>query len=335
MGVKHKRLFILYLVILALSCISLFYLSLSAGSPSASFSSVFRVLTRGGESDPLLYVSIMEIRMPRAIIAFFIGMMFALSGTILQDTFHNGLAGPELLGVSAGASLTMAVLTVLHLPVAFYLHPFISLAGGLAGGIVVILCTMGKANKQNMILIGAAVSAFFQSLIIITISIGSQNDIGLLFFYLIGSLANRNWDHVIEIASWFLVCVPAALAMAKPLNVLRLGDEAAQGRGVSVVRMRTFLLFLSVSLSAAGVAVCGPVGYIAFIAPHLARRIMGTSNTFVILPLSGLIGSCTLMGTDLSARMLFYPQELPVGLFTVMFGGLLLLFFLNKRRKSV
>ena len=167
--------------------------------------------------------------------------------------------------------------------------------------------------------------------IISIISLGDQNDVGLLYLYLLGSLANRTWDYVNQVWPWAVVCIPVALIMARPLNLLQLGDEVAEGLGLRVVRWRLFIMAVSAAMVAAVVAVSGPIAYVSLAAPHMARRVLRTTDARQVLPVAMLIGSVLLVGADLLAKNLFSPIELPVGIWTTVIGGPLLLVLLRRQ----
>jgi len=245
---------------------------------------------------------------------------------------NNRLAGPELLGVSAGASLFMAAITVLHLPVPFRLHPLLALAGGLAGGLFVTLSARGSKGTAGMLLIGMSVTAILNGLLIILIALGTSNDVNLLYMYLLGSLANRSWDHVLRMLPWFVLALPAAQLFTRALNLLQLGDESASGLGLKVGRTRLSILIVCTALVSITVAQCGPIGYISLLAPHLVRTVFRASDARVLLPFSALCGAAMLAAADLLARWLLHPLEIPVGIWTTLAGGSVLLLFLLKRK---
>jgi iron complex transport system permease protein len=259
------------------------------------------------------------------------GAMLALSGGLLQDSLRNPLAGPELLGVSAGATVVVAAITIFHLPVLLIAIPWLALIGGLLGSSVVILTMHRMGDSVRLVLTGAALTALLNACVIIFMSLGTQNDLNILFLFLVGSLANRTWVHVQLVLPWALVALPLALLCARPLNILQLGDDMARELGLPVVRVRLLILVLSTALVAAVVAVCGPISFIALLAPHLARRLLKTSDARVILPCAALFGAALLIAADLFAREAFAPQELPVGIWTTLIGGPFLLFLLLRR----
>jgi iron complex transport system permease protein len=257
--------------------------------------------------------------------------MLGLAGTMFQDAMRNPLASPELFGVSSGASIVMAAIIIFYIPVPWELYPVAALAGGLLAG-VFVLFSMRKLNDPvRLILMGVSVSALLSAGIIAIISLGQENDVQLLYLYLLGSLANRTWDYVNLVWPWALVCVPLAFIMARPLNLLQLGDEVAEGLGLRVVRWRLLIMAVGAAMVAAVVAVAGPISYVALVAPHIARRLMGTTDARIVLPVAMLLGSIILVGADLIAKNLFDPIELPVGLWTTLIGGPLLLILMRRR----
>jgi iron complex transport system permease protein len=307
-------------------------LSLLSGTPQLSLPDLWRIINGGGTT--LARVVVLQLRLPRLTLAMLAGTMLALSGAMLQDSLRNALAGPELLGVSAGATVVVAAITILHLAVVFSAIPWLALIGALTGGGVVILAARQTRDAVRLVLTGAALSALLNASVIIFMSLGSQNDISVLFLFLVGSLANRTWQHVYLVLPWVAIGIPLALLCMRPLNVLRLGDDVARGLGLPVMGVRLLILVLSAALVAAVVAVCGPISFIALLAPHLARRILKTTDAQAILPCSALIGALLLSGADLFARIAFAPLELPVGVWTTLVGGPFLLLLLRRQLAS-
>ncbi len=307
-------------------------LALLLGRPQLTPPDLLTVLTGGGTR--LTRVVVFELRLPRLAIDLCAGAMLALAGALLQDALRNPLASPELLGVSAGASLVIAAITIFHLPVLFVFYAPLALLGGLASGSVVLLLARRLGESGRLVLLGVALVALLHALLISIIALGTQTDIGLLYLFLLGSTANRTWAQTNQLLPWALVGIPLALALARPLNLLQLGDEIAEGLGLRVVRARIGLLVIAAGLVAAVVAVSGPIAYIALAAPHLARRALGTTNARQVLPIAALIGTFLLTGADILAKNLFSPLELPVGIWTTLLGGPTLLILLQRRLRQ-
>ena len=306
-------------------------LSLANGIPKLSMAEAWGILW-GEEAERLARLSVRELRAPRVALGILSGAALGLAGAMMQDGLRNPLAGPELLGVASGASLTVAVVTLFQVPLLLVFHPWVALTGGLLAGAVVIVAAKGARNTLQIVLIGVAVAAFINACIIALISLaGTSGSTLVLFYFLLGSLANRTWEHVWIVAPWVAICLPLGLLLARPLNTLRLGDHAAQSLGMSVGRVRMLVLLLGAGLVAAVVAVAGPIGWIGLLAPHLTRRALRSEDPRKVLAFSALMGTALLTMADVGAKLAIAPAETPVGLWTVVLGGPVLLLLLRDK----
>ncbi|HET7036400.1 MAG TPA: iron ABC transporter permease [Thermomicrobiaceae bacterium] len=326
---RIKLMRVLALLLAGVVCIlGIGLLTLMLGTPAVSPRELVTIAQGGGP--PLDRLIVTQLRLPRLVLGLLAGAMLGLSGTLLQDTMRNPLGGPELLGVTSGATIVVAAITLLHLPVELALIPWLALAGGLAAGAVVVLSVGRLGDPIRLVLTGAALTALLNAGIFVLISYGNTNDIALLYLFLVGSLANRTWNYVRLVLPWAIVGIPAALLCARALNLLQLGDEVARGLGLPVGRVRLLTLTLGAALVAAVVAVAGPISFIGLLAPHLARRLLRTSDARQVLPLAALLGALLLAAADLLARRAFAPLDLPVGVFTTLLGGPVLLVLLRR-----
>ncbi|MBN2984521.1 FecCD family ABC transporter permease [Cohnella algarum] len=312
---------------------AVFLIGVKQGTPDLTWKGLAGVLLANGGSE-LERTVVWEIRLPRFLLGLLVGAMLAAAGTLMQGAMNNRLAGPELLGISAGASLATAAMTVLHLPVSFHLHPLVALAGGLAGGAVVALSAKGSKGAVGMLLVGMSVTAILNGLLIVLIAMGTSNDVNLLYSYLLGSLAHRTWEHVDRMLPWFFVALPVAMLFARAVNLLQLGDETASGLGMKVERTRLLILAVCAALVAITVAQCGPIGYVSLLAPHLTRLALRSLDARFVLPVSALCGAAMLTVADQIARLLLSPLEIPVGIWTTLVGGTVFLLLLLRRGRS-
>ena len=306
-------------------------LSLANGIPKLSMAEAWGILW-GEEAERLAQLSVRELRAPRVALAVISGVALGLAGAMMQDGLRNPLAGPELLGVASGASLAVAVVTLFQVPLLLVFYPWAALTGGLLAGSVVIFAAKGARSTLQVVLIGVAVTAFINACIVALISLaGTSGSVLVLFYFLLGSLANRTWEHVWIVAPWVAVCLPLGLLLARPLNTLRLGDHAAQSLGMRVGRVRTLVLLVGAGLVAAVVAVTGPIGWIGLLAPHLTRRVLRSEDPRKVLAFSALTGAALLTMADVGAKLAIAPAETPVGLWTAVLGGPVLLLLLRNR----
>lgn len=327
--VRASRVLVLLLGILILLGTIIFF-ALSLGNPQLTLDDIINIIFNN-QGERLSRIVLLQIRLPRLALGLTAGAMLAIAGTMLQDSLRNPLAGPELLGVSAGASVVMAIITIFSIPLEFYLYPIAALIGGVLSGTVVILSMRRLGDSTRLILTGVAISALLNALIVAIVSTAQQsNYVSLFHLYVLGSVANRTWNDYNIIWPWAAVCIPLALLMMRPLNLLQLGDEIAEGLGLRVERIRFIIAIISAGLVAGVVSVCGPISYVALVCPHLVRRTLQTTDSRAVLPFAALMGAVLLTGADLFAKNLFNPIELPVGIWTTIIGGPLLVLMLRR-----
>ena len=318
-------------MVLLLCIVAAASVSLSNGTPKLSATEAWGILL-GEEAERLARLAVRELRAPRIALALIGGAALGLAGAMMQDGLRNPLASPELLGVAAGASLVVAVFTLFQVPLLLVFYPWAALAGGLVAGSVVIIAARGTRTPMQVVLVGVAVTAFINACIIALVSLaGTSGSVLVLFYFLLGSLANRTWEHVWIVAPWVAVCLPLGLLLARPLNTLRLGELSAQSLGMNVGRLRTMVLLLGAGLVAAVVAVAGPVGWVGLLAPHLSRRTLRSEDPRKTLAYSALMGAALLAMADIGAKFTIAPGETPAGVWTAALGGPVLLLLLRDR----
>lgn len=318
---------------LLIALLGIGFLTLMLGVTGITPAEVVVTLT-GNLGEQIHGILVWDVRLPRFLLGALAGAALAVAGAMLQDALRNPLAEPGLLGIASGASLAVAVIVIFRLSIPAGSLPLFALVGGLAAGLVILFATRLTRDPVRMILIGAALAALFGGLITLVVVLGRPQDIQALTVFLVGSLTGRDWSHLGIVAPWLVLGLPVALALARSLNLLQLGDEVAQGLGLAVFRTRILLMLVAIALTASVVAVCGPIGFIALIAPHMVRGLLRTTDARQILPISALLGALLLTSSDLLARELFSPAELPVGLVTVAVGSPVALFLLRRLLKG-
>lgn len=293
--------------------------SLCTGAPTLTPWQVFELARHDDGS--IAHVVVVELRIPRLILATAGGATLGITGAALQPALHNPLAGPELTGVAAAASLAVAVITVLDLDIPATATPLVAATSGMAAGLVVITITRAVADPVRMALAGAAMAAILNALLIGVLTLGTASDATSLYQYLVGSLIDRRWHEVrVALPAMLIGSIVLAVAAA-PINTLRLGDAAATSVGARPVHVR-LVTIAAAALGTAGVVVAaGPIGFVALAVPHGVRRLLGDHDVRRIVAASALAGAVALVAADLLARLVVAPRELPVGLFTVLLGA--------------
>ncbi|MFT4282528.1 FecCD family ABC transporter permease, partial [Microbacterium sp.] len=305
-------------------------LALVTGAPALSLPDAWAALW--ADSDTIAHLAVSQLRVPRYLLALVAGAALAVAGALMQDALQNPLASPDLTGVQGGTSLVVALIAVAGLPVPRPLVPLAGLCGGLAVALVVVGVAQRMRSRGAIVLLGVSCATVLQGIVIAIITLGSPSDVGLFYTYLLGSLANRTGDHLALALPWIAVSVPLALLAARRLDALRLGDDVAHGLGIDVARSRRLVVTLACLLSAAVVSVCGPIGFIALLTPHLVRRMAGAARSTTVIGLSALCGAALLVFTDTVCHWLAFPREIAVGAVTVIIGGPLLLVALRLPR---
>ncbi len=273
-------------------------------------------------------VVLIHIRLPRLLLGLLAGAALGAAGLLLQEALRNPLAVPELLGVSAGAAAVVATVTVFSLPLAAPLLPAAALAGGVAGGAVCLLAARRARAADSMLLTGAAVSTALTGVVYAVTSMADQFQLGLVLRYLMGSLVGADWQDVALVAPWVGLALPAVVLCLPLLGVLALGDDGASALGMRPRTARAVVLAVAATLVAVVVAACGPVAWVGFLAPMLARRLAPLASPAARAGWAVLLGATLTVAADVAARTLLYPIELPLGAFTGtvgVVGGLLLL----------
>lgn len=305
--------------------------ALLLGNPVLGPSDVVDVVA-GAKSDPLTRAVVVDLRLPRFVLGIVAGAILGLVGVLLQDALRNPIAGPELLGVAPAAAVVLAIVTVFAIPIPYAAVPVVGFAGGMTGGLLVLLLTARAPTPGRVALVGAAVAALMNALIFAVIALGAQYQASLLFVYLLGSLANRSWREVALAVPSLVVGAIGAWLSARILAVLALGDDVAEGLGLRVVLGRIAVLTIAVALVGTVVAVAGPLPWIALVAPHLARQALGTRATSLTLATAPVIGGVLLALADQVARLAFFPLETPVGAWTVLLAGPVAILLLRRLR---
>lgn len=266
-----------------------------------------------------------RIRVPRTCISFLAGAGLALSGMAFQSMFRNLLATPFTLGVASGASLGAAV--YVHLGFAFSLMGIPGMSFFAFGGAVLAIClvyglTRVKRNisTSTMLLSGVAVSFTFSSLILFTQYMSTFSHSFRIVRWLMGGIEAVGYTSALHLAPFVALGGAIVLLLSRELNLLMVGEEISLSRGVDVGRTRT-LLFFAVSLMVGGVvAVCGPIGFVGMMAPHICRLMIGADHRY-LAPAALLFGGVFLTVCDTIARTIIAPAEMPVGVITALLGG--------------
>lgn len=312
--------------------------SLGAGAVGMSPVQVLRSLFGAEAADPLRRV-LLDVRLPRVVLAGLVGAALSVSGALLQAFFQNPMAGPYVVGVSAGAGL-LAVASI-TLGINFQAGPLdgVSIAAFLGGlGTIALVYALARRIRflqaEGLLLIGIAVGAVCSALTSILLLFGRDGAQAALA-WMFGSFAAAGWPKVGMVATWLLLGGAGSILLSRDLNVLSWGDETAASLGSPVRRVRAWVLVISSLLAASAVAACGVLGFVGLMVPHLARGFLGTLDHRFVIPGSALIGAILVAAADALARTVWAPSELPVGAITSALGAPFLVWLVVRRRRRV
>ncbi|MGG3891179.1 FecCD family ABC transporter permease [Metabacillus fastidiosus] len=326
------------LVILAIITLIVFIVSIGLGDVKIDPLTVVNLLFGGGTE--LQQLVVYQFRLPRIVVSMLVGMGLAVAGGILQGLIRNPLAAPDTIGVTAGASMSVVaflwlfsdqnfslMVSIKWLPVAAFVGAF------LVAIAVYFLSWKDGVKPVRLVLIGIGISALMQAgtttfMVLSPIYTASQANI-----WITGSVNSVTWEDVHVLLPVTIVLLSIAFLSSRNINVQSIGEDIATGVGSPVQRHRFLLLIISTGLVGVAVAFAGGIGFVGLMAPHIARKLVGSSFGS-LLPVSALIGAILVMVADLIGRTLFLPLIVPAGVFTATLGAPYFIYLLMKAKNS-
>lgn len=315
-----------------------FVLSTGLGEMKISPLTVVKVFFGGGTEMERLVIQ--SFRLPRILIALIVGMSLAVAGGILQGIIRNPLASPDILGITGGAAVAVVSFLTLFsdknnaLTVSIQWMPLAAFIGaGIVAIAVYVLSWKNGVTPIRLVLIGIGISALTQALTTIMMISGPIYRASQANMWITGTVYGSNWTNVMTLAPWAFIFLFLSFMMARNINIQELGDDIATGVGSPVGKQRFFLLMISTALIGSSVAFAGGIGFVGLMAPHMARRLVGSAFG-ALLPVSALIGAILVMLADLIGRTLLAPIEIPAGVFTAGIGAPYFIYLLFKTRNS-
>lgn len=272
-----------------------------------------------------------EVRLPRTLVGLLAGMGLAVAGAILQSLIRNPLASPDVIGISKGAGFAAAAVIFLFPQSPAYILPLAAF-GGAVGTFLILLLLSRRLTlaPAALALVGVAMGAVLMAAtqyLIVT----HPTNVNTALLWMSGSLWGRSWREVISLLPWIIVLLPLVWGSYRKLNIYQLGDETITSLGVHMTRQRLLLLLLAVTLAGISVSAVGAIGFIGLMAPHMARRFVGSHNQWLI-PLAALLGANLMLLGDILGRMLIVPREIPIGIMTALVGAPYFVYLLRKER---
>jgi iron complex transport system permease protein len=335
--VTRKKVLIIS-ILLSLLLIFVILLSVTMGSVKVPALRSIRILFQfllglkatGDETERTI---ILSLRFPRAILAGLVGAGLSASGATLQALLRNPLADPYILGVSSGAAVGAIVAILIGLSVHSFGLPLASFVGAILAVIAVFYFGRqdGKIHPNTLLLAGVIIGSFLSALIMFFISVSQKEELHTIIFWLMGDFSFSNLRAILIVLPYILLGIFVLFLLSRQLNLILSGEESALQLGVEVERLKVLSYLFASLITAASVSVCGLIGFVGLIIPHSVRLVFGPDHRLLI-PSSALVGASFLIASDIFARTLLAPTELPVGVITATFGGPFFIYLLRTRR---
>lgn len=329
--VKHGLSLISLLIILLTSL----YISITTGPIEMTLAEVIDALLRKGST--LNIKVIWELRLPRAVMAVFVGAGLTVAGVGMQALFKNPMASPYILGLSSGAAFGAALAMVMGLAV---------LPGNLGvPSMAFIFCFLtlmivysiarghGRVPVETLLLAGIAVGAFFSALVNLLTYLADDELAGIVY-WMMGDLVQFGWTNVQTVMPLIAVGSAIIYYYARDLNAMMLGDNHALNLGIEVSRVRLYVLIASALVTAAAVSFVGIIGFVGLVIPHMVRLIVGPDHR-ILIPASILAGASFLVICDILSQIVLYPASLPIGILTALIGAPYFIYLLRRRRREI
>ena len=317
-----------------------FICDIFTGNASISVKETLAALI-GTSGDAIIDEIIRNYRLPKAITAIIAGSALSLSGLLMQTLFRNPLAGPDVLGVSAGAGLGVALLTMLSGTV---IYPLISSMGGMAqvvaaitGAALVLMLILAVSarikDSITILVLGMIFGYVASAMVTILQSFADPDSLQVFVTWTFGSLGSVTWDKMPLLLTLVLAGIAISFIMQKALNSLLLGEHYAASSGLNIKRTRFLIIVNAAVVTGAVTAFTGPIAFVGVVIPHFARAFFGTVNHKTILPATILLGSILMLVCDLVSQIPIANRTLPINAVTAIFGAPMIIWIVLKRKK--
>ena len=331
---RYCAVFLAFFVLLILAVLW----NIKSGSVDISAKDIINILFRGDSTNSVAYNVIWKIRLPRLLLASLLGGALSLSGFLIQTFFRNPIAGPFVLGISSGAKMFLAVVTILmnglfrSMPVSVTV--IASFVGSLLSLLLVLLFTGRVKNMSMLLVIGIMISYICSAVTDLLINFANESDIVNLTHWSLGSFSAASWQ---DVKISFLIIIPTLIVVfltSKPMSAYALGEEYSQSLGLNIKLFRVLLVLVTGVLSSCVVAFAGPISFVGIAVPHISRMLLKTSKPILMIPASFLCGAFFCVICDLAARTLFSPTELSISTVTSIIGAPIVIWLMISRRKN-
>ena len=335
---RGKRRVIMVTAGLFTALLLLVLLNLILGSVRISFGDLGCLF--GGEAEETVKRILLELRLPRILMALLLGGALALSGLLLQTFFENPIAGPFVLGISSGAKLAVALSLTIVLKLGGHMSSFFMILASFLGALLtlslILLVSRRLPRGASLLVAGIMVGYICSAVTDLVINLAEDTNVVSLHSWSLGSFSGLTWTHVRITAVIILPLFAGTLFLAKPMQAFFLGEAVASSLGVNVRRFRLALILIASLLAATVTAFAGPISFVGIAVPFLIRRLLGTEQTRITIPVTFFGGGVFCLLADLLARNLLAPTELSISVVTSILGApvVIVMLILMQRRKA-
>lgn len=306
----------------------LFIVNISFGSISIPFYKVFSTLFGQGDTQDTLYSIIWQLRIPKAVTCIVAGAALSIGGLLMQTLFRNPLAGPDVLGLSSGASLMVAFVILIGTSAASYLpavNPWsLALAASFGSGaifLLVIVVAQRVRDNTSLLIIGLMIAAASGSLVSVLQYLSKAQDLQAFVIWTLGSVGGTNWSEIVILTLLLIIGGTLSITSVKALNAWLLGDNYAQSLGVDIKKSRLKIVLATSLLTGGVTAFCGPIAFVGLAVPHLIRLLVPTTNHKILLPMVMMGGAALLLLCDILAQVPRSSNVLPLNAITSIIGA--------------
>lgn len=310
--------------------------SINTGSVHISVMEIINILLKRTGEEAAAYSIIWKIRLPRLLMAAVLGGALALSGYLMQTFFRNPIAGPYVLGISSGAKMVLAVVTIIwsghiaSMPVS--LNVLTSFAGSMLCMLFVLFFAGKVKSMATLLVVGVMIGNICSAVTDFMINFANEAQIVNLTHWSLGTFSGASWTNLKAATVLILITFILTFLTAKPMSAYQLGEDYAKSMGINIKIFRIILITLASMLSACVTAFAGPIAFVGIAVPHITKLLFGTAKPIVMIPAVTMCGSLFCMACDLIARTALAPSELSIGTVTSVIGAPIVIWLMVGRK---
>ncbi|WP_420573970.1 FecCD family ABC transporter permease [Kordia sp.] len=338
---KSYRFTFIVLIFILIGC---FLMNISLGSVGIPLEGIFAAFTGGEIEKETWRITILTIRLPKAIAAILVGFGLSLSGLLMQTLFRNPLSGPFVLGLSSGASLGVALLIMGASIFGGFLGTFLMSGYSLViaaslGSFLVLLTVMAVSfrvkDTMSILIIGLMFGSITGAIVSVLTYFSDAEELKQFLMWTLGSLGNLSWEELSILSFLILTGILLSIASVKPLNAFLLGENYARSLGINIKQSRYFIIIATSLMAGSCTAFVGPIAFIGLAIPHITRLFFNTTNHKILVPSVCLIGGILMLICDSIAQVPFHELTLPINAITSMIGAPVVIWLLVRKRKMI